>query len=263
MAGQDDRYDEFTRESLRGADLPSRESDTRKRDLQNPPYNTAGLPTLQVRDMPYLEDTNALGLMLSSNRKRDMDKNRRAQQTMFVRPSAGYDTVAHEAEHLLARQNLGFPALVRDQFIGQLSDNPREQNKYVKSFLSGLSESAPYLKEKYGINDAYITPEFIKKQGRVGLYEIFATLAGTEAAQRVDLTKDPELRKTLFKDKEVREAYNAVTGLRQTRLDARDLPPYTRQPEKSDDEGVFARLRKMMKFAEGGHVPNAGNKKLI
>lgn len=257
------RYDDFTRESLRDSQLPSNESATRPRRTTELPYNTAGLPSVQVRDMPYLEGTNTRGFMIASNRKSDMDANRRAQQTIFTSPSASDDTVAHEAEHLLARQNLGHPAMVRDKFIDLTSDSPRQQNQYVNNFLTGLSKSAPYLKEKYGIDNGYMDDKFIKQQGRVGLYEILATLAGSEAAQRVDLTKDPELRKTLFKDKDVREAYNAVTGLRQTRLDARDLPPYTRQPEKNTDPGMIDRLRQMMKFAEGGAIPNAGNKKLI
>lgn len=41
---------------------------------------------------------------------------------------------------------------------------------------------------------------------------------------------DPEVRK-IFKTSAMRESYDAVTGLRQNRLDARDLPTYTRIPE--------------------------------
>ena len=78
----------------------------------------------------------------------------------------------------------------------------------------------------------------------------------------MDLTKDPVLRKTLFKNKEVRETYNAITGLRQTRLDARDLPPYTRQSEPTEP-GVIDKLRKMIGYANGGYVENAGTHKII
>ena len=82
------------------------------------------------------------------------------------------------------------------------------------------------------------------------MYEQLASLAGYEAANNVDLTKDPVLRKTLFSDKDVRETYNAITGLRQTRLDARDLPTYTRQPEP----GITDKLKKLLGFASGGPV---------
>jgi hypothetical protein len=155
--------------------------------------------------------------------------------------------------------------LTRDKFeelLGDGSDKPTTQIVRKRgAFLDGLIESAPYLKEKYGIDNAYMDPEFIREQGRVGLYEILATLAGTEAAQNVDLTKDPVLRKTLFKDKDVRETYNAVTGLRQTRLDPRDIDPYTRQPEKED--GMLGGLKKLIGYANGGRVDNAGGSKLI
>jgi hypothetical protein len=70
------------------------------------------------------------------------------------------------------------------------------------------------------------------------------------------------LRKTLFKDKDVRETYNAITGLRQTRLDARDLPSYTRQPELAEP-GTVDKLKKLIGYANGGYVANAGNKKDI
>ena len=84
--------------------------------------------------------------------------------------------------------------------------------------------------------------------------------AGVEAAQNVDLTKDPVLRKTLFKDRDIRETYNAITGLRQTRLDAKDLPPYTRQPE---EPSMVGKVKKLLGFANGGHVDHAGRKRDI
>ena len=129
-------------------------------------------------------------------------------------------------------------------------------------FLDGLIQSLPYLKDKYGIENGYMTPEFLKKQGGVGMYEVLATLGGAESALGVDLTKDPVLRKTMFKDRDVREAYNAVTGLRQTRLDPRDIPPYTRV-EEAVEPGMMGKLKRMMGYAEGGYVENAGNTKLI
>jgi hypothetical protein len=88
------------------------------------------------------------------------------------------------------------------------------------------------------------------KQSGTAMYEQLATLAGYEAANNVDLTKDPVLRKTLFNNKDVREAYNAITGLRQTKLDARDLPTYTRQPEP----GMTDKLKKLIGFAGGGAI---------
>lgn len=265
MAKQNDDYtpDLATLQAMKQVGV--RDTRTSPSKIDRMPSTGAGLPGLRVRDLPYLEGTNTRGFVTASNRVRDEDSNRRREQTVFKAPSAGADTTAHEIEHLLARQNLGFAQSTRDKFeelLGQGSNQPTTQMMRKRgAFLNGLIESAPYLKEKYGIDDAYIDPAFIREQGPVGLYEILATLAGTEAAQNVDLTKDPVLRKTLFKDKDVRETYNAVTGLRQTRLDPRDIDPYTRQPEKED--GMLGGLKKLIGYANGGRVDNAGGSKLI
>ena len=134
------------------------------------------------------------------------------------------------------------------------------------AFVNAAIDAAPYLKEKYGLSNAYFDPQQRELQGartKNLLYEQLASLAGAEVAQGVDLTKDPVLRKTLFKDKDVRETYNAITGLRQTRLDAKDLPPYTRQPETGADVGAVSKIKKLIGLANGGAVPEAKNTKLI
>lgn len=261
----DPKYDTQTTDLLMGNDFPYAESSTRVRNVSggNLPSTAAGIPNLVLRDMPYLTGTNARGFVLDSNRKADMGVNQTMQQNIFLRPDANNETIAHETEHLLARQNTGTSTAPRDKFNQLLGDSQTAMNGRI-SFLSGLKESLPYLKDKYGISNGYMDKNFIDKQGSVGLYEIFATLAGAEAAHNVDLTKDPELRKTLFKDRNVREAYNAVTGLRQTRLDAKDLPPYTRLAEPSEP-GITDKLKKLLGFANGGFIdkPLAGGHKII
>lgn len=259
----DSKYDARTRELLMRNRAPFMEQNTTVRKSTEPlPYNTAGLPGLIVREMPYLEDKNTQAFVLASNRLADEASNRAMQQNMFVRPKADAMTIAHEAEHLLARQNAGFAQEPRDIFNRLLKQGSGSTYSALPQFLNGLAESLPYLEKRYGIKNGYMDKDFIREQGDVGLYEIFATLAGAEAALGVDLTKDPELRKTMFKDKNVREAYNAVTGLRQTRLDPRDIPPYTRIPEK-EDGGVAGKLKNLLGLADGGYVEHAGNRKLI
>lgn len=252
-------YDDFTRDALIQSGLPARESATKLLDTKGLPANTAGIPGLLLRAMPVLDNTNVRGMMLADSRTSQNMANRGVQPNIFIRPDAPRDTIAHEAEHLLARQNLGYPSLVNKKF-DELVDNWKERGKFVKNAL----DAAPYLKEKYGIENAYFDPEAVKEMGgSVVLYEQLASLAGAEAAQNVDLTKDPVLRKTLFKDKNVRETYNAITGLRQTRLDPRDLPPYTRQPEKEEPKSMGAKLKELIGYANGGYVAKAGNKKDI
>jgi hypothetical protein len=232
-------------------EVPSREQ----------PYTSAGLPSLQVVNTPQLRNTNTAGFVLSSNKISDFNKNRGQAQAVFLSPDADKNVQAHEQEHLLARQQLGTAAALNSQFdelMGGKNDSARKQ------FVSDAVGAANYLKTKYGISNAYFSPEMLR-HGGTPLYEQLATLAGYETANNVDLTKDPVLRKTLFKNKDVRETYNAITGLRQTRLDARDLPPYTRQPEKPDPPppGMVDKLKKLIGYADGGFVANAGNKKDI
>ena len=255
------KYDELTKDMLVRSRVPAYEGDTKLRSNQGLPSNTAGIPGLMVREMPYLDDTNTRGFVLGSNVIKKEMQNRGMQPNMFVASDADNQTVAHEAEHLLARQNAGFSTETRDKFLDMLGKG-RSAYDAQDSFLNGLAKAAPYLKEKYGIDNAYMDPQFIKEQGKTGLYEIFATLGGAESALNVDLTKDPVLRETMFSNRKVREAYNAVTGLRQTRLDPRDLPPYTPQ-EEPPEPGLMGKLKRLMGYAEGGRIDHAGGSKLI
>lgn len=155
-------------------------------------------------------------------------------QAVFVSPRSDHsqgEILAHEAEHLLSRQNLpeGMHFNKKfDELIG--AKTPEIRNKFVMDAIN----SADYLKKKYGFTpDAYFDPKMAQVQNYPGvlLQEQLASLSALEQMKKVDLTKDPVLRKTLFKDPAVRETYQAMTGLRQTRLDPRDIPPYTRVPE--------------------------------
>jgi len=234
------------------------------------PYSAAGLPGLMIRELPEFQGSNVSGFVTSDPRIAEEMRNRGMQQNVFVSPKPALSTIGHELEHLLARQNLGSPVLVREEFYDLLGRNHREKSANVRSFLTGLEQSLPYIKEKYGVSNAYLTPEFIKEQGSVGLYELLATLGGIESSKNVDLTTDPELRKTLFSSPAVRQAYGAVTGLRQTRLDPRDIPPYTKiadypadKKDTAQEPGVINKLKRLLGYASGGHVPDAGNQKLI
>lgn len=204
---------------------------------------------MQVLNAPQLQNTNTLGFMLGSNRISEFDKNRAQAQAVFMRPDADKNTLAHEQEHLLARQGLGTASMVNNKFdelMGKGGSAARTQ------FVKDAVGVADYLSSQYGIKNAYFDPGMLK-QGGTALYEQLASLAGYEAANNVDLTKDPILRKTLFKDKNVRETYNAITGLRQTRLDARDLPTYTRQPEPAAP-GVTDRLKQLFGLVPPSNV---------
>lgn len=223
------------------------------------PANTAGIPNLLVREARELADSGTRGFMLDSVKS---GVNPTLADAMFVARGAPESTVAHEAEHLMARRQLGSAARINTKFDELIGKDGRSIRS---NFVNEAIKAAPYLEEKYGLQSGYFDPRMAKQQGPLApnlLYEQLATLASIEQTQGVDLTKDPVLRKTLFKDKDIRETYNAITGLRQTRLDPRDLPPYTRQAEPAEP-GAVAKLKKLIGFANGGYVANAGNKKDI
>jgi hypothetical protein len=243
------RLDSRTLDQLREIGIDPSRLKERTTPFRDQPYTTAGLPSLQTLTAPELQNTNTRGFMLGSNVIADFNKNRAQTQALFLRPDADKNVIAHEQEHLLARQGLGTGSAINrkfDKLLGEKGTALREQ--FVKDAIA----SGNYLKEKYGINDAYFDPSMLK-QGGTALYEQLATLAGYEAANGVDLTKDPILRKTLFKNKDVRETYNAITGLRQTRLDAKDLPTYTRQPELAEP-GMVDRFKQLFGLSQPANV---------
>ena len=238
----------------------SRKVDPRKAPL---PYTAAGLPSLQVREAPELKGTNTKGFVYSSGAKGADDSNRAAAQAIYVADPQDRQTLAHETEHLLARQNLGAGHRTQAKFQELMFGNGNDGWHEYLAFQKNLVSAAPYIKEKYGVKSGYLDPKFLASpKADNALDEILATLAGIESANGVDLTKDPVLRDSIFKHRKVREAYNAVTGLRQTRTDAKDLPPYTILPEKPEP-GMIGKIKHLMGYANGGAIPNAGNNKLI
>jgi hypothetical protein len=229
-----------------------------------PPTVTAGIPGLKMYQDPFLEGTHTGGYIVNAPMTTD---------AMFLQPNPktperGMATIAHEAEHLLAKRQFDTGAPEINRMFDQLSDNPKSKDLRA-TFVQDAAKAFPYIQEKYGIESAYFNPRMLKFQGPLApnlAYEQLATLASIEATTGVDLTKDPYLRKNLFKSREVREIYNALTGLRQTRLDAKDLPPHTRIKEK--DSGRISDFMESIggkSYSEGGFVdkPLPGRSKLI
>jgi len=211
------------------------------------PYTTrAGLPGVGLFVDPDLTGTDTAGYVFKKTPPTDT--------SMFLRKDLPTETVAHESEHLLARRQLGRPSEINalfDKLIGAKEDDNSRRYDFVKN----ASRAYPYLKEKYGLQSAYFDPRMVVHQGSLApnlAFEQLASLAAIEVTQGVDLTKDPELRKTLFRDKEVREVYSALTGLRQTRLDSKDIRPHTRVPET--EPSLMDRAKKSLGFAAGGEV---------
>jgi|688.fasta_scaffold532024_2 hypothetical protein len=213
------------------------------------PANTAGIADLLPYEKSTLRGTNTQGFVVSDPRLSQTERNRGAVGAMFVAPESKPEVFSHEAEHLMAKKQLGHPSAINEKF-DELVKDPKARGAFVMAAM----DAAPYLKEKYGISNAYFDPKILKNNpAPVALYEQLASLAAAEYTLGVDLTKDPQLRKTLFKDPAVRETYSAVTGLRQTRLDPRDIPPYTRVPEPKA-KSLLDKARGSLRMAQGGET---------
>jgi hypothetical protein len=234
------------------------------------PTAAVGLPGLQLykdRWMGPGEDAYVI-----SPRERDpevqLEKTLRQTPAMFLSPKNVEDkqTIAHELEHLLARRQLGRPSGINTMF-DKMASSPEVRDQFVRD----AAKAYPYLKEKYGLNSMYFSPGMIKDQGgreRNLAYEMMADLASLEAKTGQNITQDPYLKKNLFKDRETREIYNALTGLRQTRLDAKDLRPHTR--EKETGSNFFTDILEKLKSKDfskkaGGLIDKSisGGNKLI
>jgi hypothetical protein len=237
--------------------------DMRRVDVPQGISTLVGVPGARVYEDPSLSGTGTAGYVPASFLPVD---------AMFVRPRSGptgaqrEHVVAHENEHLLARRQLHRPSLINTMFDDMAG---AKSNELRSQFVKDALKVSPYLEKKFGLSSAYFHPEQLEFQGAMApnlAFEQLAELAAIEAATGVDLTKDPYLRKNLFKNREVREIYNSLTGLRQTRLDSKDLPPHTRQKEIGSSLLSDIKEKVMPKrFNKGGLVDKRtpGGSKLI
>ena len=194
-------------------------------------------------------------------------------------PAQAEQTRLHEMEHSLDFRGgdiLGRPNVRRtDQTyrayyllnkdwspIRQFTENVANNREKLEKFF-GMPMTAGYLK---------MSPEERKiakeKNGRDALLPFFdeqlASLSALEQTTGKSLTRDPEMRK-LFPNTKMMAVYDALTGLRQTRLDARDLPPHTPLPSYTYETNPVTRFIREkttgpneygipIKRAEGGDV---------
>jgi hypothetical protein len=85
---------------------------------------------------------------------------------------------------------------------------------------------------------------FSGKPGSGLFAEQIADLSALEQVTNKSLARDPEMRKLLFPDDKAAAVYDSITGLRQTRLDAKDLPPYT--PIFPEEKGMMDLIKEKL-----------------
>jgi hypothetical protein len=169
-------------------------------------------------------------------------------------------TRAHEAEHALEAQGIGGVTSINSLWNSMVGKGGPDRGEIVKR----LVQHAPHLIKAYGLPDVdaksgYFSSDVLgRSDARNFLDEQLATLSALEQVAGKRLVTDPYVRKHILKTPAEREAYEALTGLRQTRMDAKDLPPYTRQPgstsikEDPDNPGFMAKIRSMLGLRQGG-----------
>jgi len=171
-------------------------------------------------------------------------------------------TSAHEYEHALATQGLGSGKEINtkwDELIGK-------EGATRKDIVERMIKHAPYLQKTWNLPKSHATGEGYFASSIAGqkgtpdyLNEQLATLSALEQAKKSRFVEDPYVRKNILTTPAERETYEALTGLRQSRLDPRDLPPYTRQPGSTDlpgdkDAGFMGKIKSMIGLAGGGMV---------
>lgn len=241
------------------------------------PYTTAGLPSLVGEYSQRSLPSNIQGVTYGS--LYPQGKSRQSVSLYNPEDKSPSYTRAHEAEHSLMFQGAGTLDAynkIWDELVGK---NGASRETIYKRLVN----HADYLQKNWGLpkadvelgyfsgvipksktkeEEAYNTPENI-------WHEQIASLSAIQQLKNKRLMDDPYIRKNIFKTPAEREAFEAMTGLRQTRLDAKDLAPYTPVKGSTGSEDYSSKNKLMQKvkdlfgYASGGMVDAAGNKKLI
>jgi len=167
-------------------------------------------------------------------------------------------TTLHELEHSMDVK--GGDILGRPE-IGTMDNNYRAYHLLGKDWspirdtVKNMVDNKEKLEQFFGrpIDDAYFRKgsynNLKKSNDTEALFsEQLATLSALEQATGKFLTHDPEMRK-LFPNYQMMAVYDALTGPRQTRMDARDLPPHLPVPSYTYSKNPIERF--LMKSLTG------------
>jgi hypothetical protein len=147
----------------------------------------------------------------------------------------------HEAEHSMSLRggdiqgeldSKGRPIIMDNAFraVALLKGNELPVREFVKNVALNKDKIDAFFGEpSFGSEFKKQSYEELRKRGReLALFEEqLASLSALEQATGKFLTQDKEMRKLLFPNTEMMSIFDALTGPRQTRMDARDLPPHT------------------------------------
>ena len=151
-------------------------------------------------------------------------------------------TTLHELEHSMDARGgdlYGRPNFAK---LGGMDNNYRAYNLMgqrwdsIEDTVKNMVDNREKLEEFFGrpLDNSYFRKDSYDNLKKVGkqralFSEQLASLSALEQATGKFLTQDPKMRE-LFPNYKMMAVYDALTGPRQTRLDARDLPPHTPTP---------------------------------
>jgi hypothetical protein len=211
-------------------------------------YMRAMNPKVETQEMPL--DSDLWGYVASS--APDLITINQA-----LPPGQRERTMLHELEHSMSFR--GGDILGRPQpnyKTPMLQDNSYRAYyllgkdwKPIESFIQNMVKNKNKLEEFFGepVFGAEFKEESMKellrRQGEYrGLFEEqLSTLSAMEQSTGKFLTQDKEMRK-LFPDTRMMAIFDALTGPRQTRMDAKDLPPHTPMDPMAYETGAINRF---------------------
>lgn len=196
-------------------------------------YMQAQNPSVRIDKFPM--DSNTMGYV--SSRQPDI-VNINPDQS----PAREELTKLHELEHSLALRSgdiLGRPEIRGQDNAYRAYHLLKKDWTPIRQFAYNMASNKDKLEKFFGqpmdsgyLNMSKQTLDDIRNRGDAlqGLAEEqMASLSALEQTTGKFLTQDPEMRK-LFPSTKMMAVYDALTGPRQTRMDARDLPAHTPVP---------------------------------
>jgi hypothetical protein len=151
-------------------------------------------------------------------------------------------TLLHELEHSMDARGgdiYGRPNFAK---MGGMDNNHRayalmgDRWNSIEDTVKNMVDNREKLEKFFGrpLDNSYFRKDSYDNLNKVGktkamFSEQLASLSALEQTTGKFLTQDPEMRE-LFPNTRMMAVYDALTGPRQTRMDARDLPPHTPVP---------------------------------
>ena len=165
-------------------------------------------------------------------------------------------TTLHELEHSMDARGGDIYGRPKFALMGGMDNNYRAYSLMgddwtpITATVKNMVDNREKLEKFFGrpLDNSYFRKDSYDNLKKVGktkalFSEQIASLAALEQTTGKFLTQDPEMRE-LFPSTKMMAVYDALTGPRQTRMDARDLPPHTPVPSYTYEQNPTLRFIK-------------------